>query len=145
MVKEILTSARCPVIISPASHSPVEEVVFCYDGSPSSLFAMKQFVYLLSELDAVKGTVVQIKDDDEIPAEEKRMVMTWLNRHYNFADFIALRGSGEKDLLNYLGGKKNAIVVMGAYGRSMLSRFFRQSHADMLIKELAYPLFIAHY
>ncbi len=37
------------------------------------------------------------------------------------------------------------MVVMGAYGRNMLSRFFRQSHADLLIKTLAYPVFSTHF
>lgn len=145
LVKEILASAQCPVIIAPVAHNLIEEIVFCYDGSPSSLFAMKQFVYLLPEPDSVRATVVQVNKSEEIPEAEKKRVMQWLSRHYNYADFVALKGNGENELLTYLLKKKHAMVVMGAYGRNMLSRFFRQSHADLLIKTMAYPLFITHY
>ena len=34
---------------------------------------------------------------------------------------------------------------MGAYGRSPVSRFFRKSHADIIIKTTALPIFIFHY
>ena len=145
LVKEILASAHCPVIIAPVLHKDIEEIVFCYDGSPSSLFAMKQFVYLFPDQDSTRATVVQVNKTEDIPELEKKRIMQWLSRHFNYADFIVLKGDGENELLNYLRKKKHAMVVMGAYGRSMLSRFFRQSHADLLIKTLAYPLFITHY
>jgi hypothetical protein len=145
LVKEILASAHCPVIIAPVLHNDIEEIVFCYDGSPSSLFAMKQFVYLFPDQESTRATVVQVNKTGDIPDLEKKRIMQWLSRHFNYADFIVLKGEGENELLNYLLRKKHAMVVMGAYGRSMLSRFFRQSHADLLIKALAYPLFIAHH
>jgi len=145
VVRKILASALCPVVIAPASHSPIEEIVFCYDGSPSSVYAMKQFVYLFPDQDSARATVVQANEAEKIPENEKKRVMQWLSRHYNYADFIALKGDGENELLNYLLKKKHAMVIMGAYGRNMISRFFRQSHADLLIKTLAYPVFIAHH
>lgn len=145
VVKEILASANCPVVIAPALHSSIEEIVFCYDGSPSAVYALKQFVYLFPDQDTAKATVVQVNESESIPEAEKKRVMQFLSRHYNYADFIALKGDGENELLNYLLKKKHAMVVMGAYGRNMLSRFFRKSHADLLIKTLDFPLFIAHY
>ena len=33
---------------------------------------------------------------------------------------------------------------MGAYGRNDLSQFFKISHADILIKTVTQPIFIAH-
>ena len=40
--------------------------------------------------------------------------------------------------------KENELVVLGAYRRSGFSRMFRPSMADILMKEVDTPLFIAH-
>jgi hypothetical protein len=40
--------------------------------------------------------------------------------------------------------KENELVILGAYRRSELSRWFKTSMADTLMKELDTPLFIAH-
>ena len=48
-VKNILNNAECPVIISPEIFNGIDNIVFCYDGSKSSVFAMKQFTYLFPE------------------------------------------------------------------------------------------------
>jgi hypothetical protein len=40
--------------------------------------------------------------------------------------------------------KGNELVVLGAYRRSQISRWFKTSMADILMKELETPLFIAH-
>jgi len=144
-VRELLAGAQCPVMIAPSANTAVDEVVFCYDGSPSALFAMKQFTYLLPEMTDTKGTIVQVKKSDELPTEEKRRATAWLSRHFSYADYVTLEGKPEDELITYLLKKKSCMVVMGAYGRNMVSRFFRHSHADLLIKTLAYPLFITHY
>ena len=53
-------------------------------------------------------------------------------------------GAVADQLFGYLIEKKNAIVVMGAYGRSMLSRFFKPSQARLIIRTINLPIFIAH-
>lgn len=143
-IKDLLAKSQCPVIIAPSVNTAVEEIVFCYDGSPSALFAMKQFTYLLPELTDTKGTIVQVKKGEVAPEERKRLT-AWLSRHFNYTEYMLLDGNPEDELVSYLLKKKHVMVVMGAYGRSTVSRFFRHSHADLLIKTLAYPLFITHY
>jgi nucleotide-binding universal stress UspA family protein len=39
---------------------------------------------------------------------------------------------------------QNAVIVSGAYRRTTVSRWFRQSMADVLMREIKSPLFIAH-
>lgn len=144
LLQHLLAAAQCPVIIAPSSFTPVNEVVFCYDGSPSSIFAMKQLTYLLPELGESKATAVQISEED-IPASEKKCITTWMSRHFESSDFVTLKGNTEQALFDYLFKKQQTLVVMGAYGRSIVSRLFKHSHADLLIKTLACPLFITHY
>ncbi|HEY9258568.1 universal stress protein [Chitinophaga sp.] len=144
LLQDLLATAQCPVIIAPSSFTPVNEVVFCYDGSPSAVFAMKQLTYLLPELGEAKATVFQMSDE-EMPAAKRKRMMTWLSHHFESSDIITIKGNSDQVLFEYLLKKQHALVVMGAYGRSMVSRLFRHSHADLLIKTLAYPLFITHY
>ena len=48
-VKDILKGAECPVIIAPGRITTIDELVFTYNGSASSLFAIKQFTYLFPQ------------------------------------------------------------------------------------------------
>lgn len=144
LLQRLLVAAQCPVIIAPSSPTPIHEVVYCYDGSASAVFAMKQLTYLLPELGEARATVIQINDED-IPAGERKQLSNWLSRHFETSDIVNLKGKSEQVLFDFLLKKQHALVVMGAYGRNMVSRLFRHSHADLLIRTLAYPLFITHY
>jgi len=68
-----------------------------------------------------------------------------MKRHYPTAEYITLKGLAEFEILRYLHEEKqNTMVVLGAYRRGRVSRWFRESMADALMKELNMPLFIAH-
>jgi nucleotide-binding universal stress UspA family protein len=54
-----------------------------------------------------------------------------------------IKGPAEKELLNFLLRKKT-LVVMGAYGRGIISRFFHQSMAEQLVDLSLFPVFITH-
>jgi hypothetical protein len=142
--KDILANAECPVIIAPENFEEIEEIVFTCDGSRSSLFAIKQFCYLFPELDDKKVTLVHVNEGAENEEEEKEQLKEWISSHYSSIGFETLRGDTETELLDYLLKKKNAFVVMGAYGRSMLSLFFKRSRAELLIKTITPAIFITH-
>jgi len=55
-----------------------------------------------------------------------------------------LKGDPDSKLFEELLVRKNIFLVMGAYGRNAVSRFFKRSQADMLIKAVSQPIFIAH-
>lgn len=143
-VKEILAAARCPVMIPPAMNLPPEEIIFCYDGSPSAIFAMKQLTYLFPEFSELKATVLQVRKG-EMPDAEKKRINSWLSRHFGYTDIVVLNGDPEDELWKFLLYRKNPLVVMGAYGRNLISRLVNRSHADIIIKTIAQPVFITHY
>jgi hypothetical protein len=144
-VKDILKDAECPVIIAPESFEGVDEIVFTYDGSASSIFAMKQFTYLFTELDDKKVTVFHVNENGEWNADEKRRISRWLQNHYSVIGFQTPEGDASYEMLAYLLRKKNVFIVMGAYGRTAFSRYFKHSHADILLKTITQPIFIAHH
>ena len=144
VVKDVLKDVECPVVIAPENFEGIEEIVFTYDGSKSSMFAIKQFCYLFPKLDDKKVTLLQVDDKNLCSAEERERLKEWLSSHYSSIGFETLRGDSKTELLASLLNKNNTFIVMGAYGRNTLSQFFQASHASLLIKTLNRAIFIAH-
>lgn len=143
-VKDVLNDTECPVIIAPESFDGINEIVFTYNGSKSSMFAIKQFCYLFPQLEDKKVTVIEVDEDGQCTADEKEKFREWINTHYSSVGFEVLRGDTESELFAYLLRKENVFIVMGAYGRSTVSQFFKHSRADLLIKTITQALFISH-
>ncbi|SDM12646.1 hypothetical protein SAMN05421813_106132 [Daejeonella rubra] len=145
IVKDILKKANCPVIISPLSFDGIEELIFTYNGSLSSVFAIKQFTYLFPEYFDKRVTVVQVNKDGIWPYKDKEKLKEWLKNHYSDLHFLALEGNTESELMSFLFRRENMFIVMGAYSRNALSQFFSESTAEILIKTLTQPIFISHH
>lgn len=145
-VKEILSRAECPVILAPAKDVDIREIVFCYDGSASAVFAVKQATYLFPEFRAVNVLLLAVKkSENEDTSEDERRMMAWLQAHYTHVTYTALNGTTKDQLLTYFLRKEKKLVVLGAYGRTALSNFFRPSAADTLVRTVDLPLFITHF
>jgi nucleotide-binding universal stress UspA family protein len=145
-VKEVLAKAECPVLLSPEKFEDVEEIDFCYDGSASSVFAIKQFTYLMPQFRGTKVNVLEVNPrNKEEYKEADRKMMGWLRANYPSVCYHSLKGDTKGELFTYLFMTKKRLIVMGAYGRSMLSNFFKRSSADILIRTVDLPLFITHH
>ncbi|HVM86964.1 MAG TPA: universal stress protein [Puia sp.] len=144
-VKDILHDAGCPVIIPPENSSDVDNIIFCYDGSKSSIFAIKQFTYLFPALAEKKAEVVYINKETEPVTDEDFEVTQWLKYHYSNIEFIALDKALTESFFEYLMEKKNDFVVMGAYGKGLLSQFFEYDPDEQEVRLNKLPIFIAHY
>lgn len=143
-VRNVLQEAECPVIIAPYTSRPVEEIYFAYDGSRSSVYAIKQFAYLLPELAQKKVTILSVRRDHLDTIEEPYKMKEWLKAHYSPVEYVVLKGDPTDQIFSYLLEKKEGILVMGAYGRNVLSRLFQPSRARLAVRTLDMPIFIAH-
>ena len=143
-IESLLEKAECPVILSPASFEGIDEIVFAYDGTASSVFAIKQFTYLLPELSEKRMIVMQAAKEESQTITERTRIEELLRPHYSSVKFSTVDGDPDGALFEYLLGKKNAFLVMGAYGRTIISRFFHRSMASRLISTLNIPVFITH-
>ncbi|HEX2630437.1 MAG TPA: universal stress protein, partial [Chitinophagaceae bacterium] len=144
-VKDVLKDSECPVIIAPENFEGVNEIIFTYDGSASSVFAMKQFTYLFPQLDDKKVTVLHVEDGEQWSETERKHLGAWLQNHYSSIGFDTKSGDATYEMLAYLFLRHNIFIVMGAYGRNALSRYFKHSHADILMRTITQPIFIAHH
>ncbi len=145
-IRDLLSDAQCPVLVVPQKYSPVEKIILLYDGEPSAVHAMKMFSYLLPQLkhlDIEAITINSFNKDLHIP--DNKLMKEFMKRHYPKVKITVAKGLAEDEIVKQLKQvNENTLVVLGAYRRGPVSRWFRESMADTLMKELKLPLFIAH-
>jgi nucleotide-binding universal stress UspA family protein len=143
--KEILLHSECPVLLTPDLFDEVNEVVFCYDGTASSVYAIKQFIYLFPFYNNRKITILEVDHNDVEEFNESHKKLTQLlHCHFSSVHTKDLKGNPEEELFKYFFVQTGKIVVMGAYGRGTLSNLFKKSTAEILIRIVDLPLFITH-
>ncbi|NNU33399.1 universal stress protein [Mucilaginibacter sp. S1162] len=146
-IQELLEGAQCPVLLVPGVYREIERVVLLYDGKPASVHAIKMFNYLMPWLRGKATEVITVSGtgDDDVPPEGAP-VKEFIRCHYPAASYTLLNGDPEQELISYLNsGSKDCLVVLGAYQRGRISRWFRSSMADKLMQQVDVPLFIAHH
>lgn len=145
-IKELLPDVQCPVLVVPGQFKPIDKITLLYDGGPSSVFAIKMFSYLFGTFPDVPIEVFTVNDPRQgshLP--NNKLMREFIKRHFPKAKYVVAKGNTEEQILGHLRYHKgNELVVLGAYRRSELSRWFKTSMADVLMKELETPLFIAH-
>lgn len=145
-IKDLLTDVQCPVLVVPNKYKLIDKIVLLYDGSPSSLYACKMFGYLLGNLVEHHVEVLTIKNrDNSLSLPDNKLMREFIKSNFPRAKFSVKKGNAEEKVVAHLGHHKgNELAVLGAYRRSELSRWFKTSMADVLMKQLDMPLFIAH-
>ena len=145
-IRDLLTDVQCPVLLVSNNYKPIQKIVLLYDGEPSSVHAIKMFSYIIEAFNDLPTEVVTVKKSDQaLHVPDNKLMKEFMKRHFPKADYIVLKGDAENKIVKHLElEKQNALIVAGAYRRGTVSRLFRQSMADVLIKNLKNPLFIAH-
>jgi hypothetical protein len=142
--KSFLTSVRCPVILVSASHQQIEQLVFAYDDRFPGMHALKMFSYLLPAFRQLPATFVSVVPPDVRDIDYRTEITSWLAHHYPQASIQVLQGNERDVLPAFIETQTNALVVMGAYGRSSLSLLFRESMANVVMQKTAASVFVAH-
>jgi nucleotide-binding universal stress UspA family protein len=140
----ILKKSECPVIVAPTSADPVREVVFAYDGSASSVFAVREFTRVFPQFEDARVTFLEVAMDDSGAITNQKKITDYLKLHYSSIGYRVLHGKPEDELFSYFLEKKNTFLVLGAFGRSPVSSFIHRSAASLLLKTTTLPLFITH-
>ncbi len=145
-IRELLSDTQCPVLIVPQKYKPIQKIILLYDGEPSSVHAVKMFSYLLPQLKHLDTEVVSVNPvNASMHLPDNKLMKEFMKRHYPKATYTIMKGWAEDEIVKHLRSTtENALVVLGAYQRGTVSRWFRESMADTLMKELKLPLFIAH-
>ncbi len=145
-IRDLLTDAQCPVLIVPSKYKPIEKVIMLFDGEPSSVHAIKMFTYLLPELGSLKTEVISVKTpENSRHLPDNKLMKEFMKRHFPKAIYTVIKGWAEEEIVKLLQQQtSNTLVVLGAYRRGTVSRWFRESMADTLMKACELPMLIAH-
>lgn len=144
-IRDLLSEVQCPVLIAPLKWQPLEKTVMLYDGAPSSVYAIKMFSSILPETNKLPATVITVRGDDNHHVPENQLMKEFMKRHNPGAEYAVLQGDAENAILDELiKNDSRTLVVLGAYQRGTVSRWFRASMADLLMKSVPCALFIAH-
>jgi nucleotide-binding universal stress UspA family protein len=146
-IKDLLGDVQCPVLVVPSAFKSIDKIILLYDGAPAALHAIKMFSYILGNPQNLPVEVFTVKEKKktDLHLPDNKLMREFINRHFPKATFTVIKGDAELEISNYpRNHPENELVVLGAYQRSELSRWFKMSMADILMKELNMPLFIAH-
>lgn len=145
-IREVLAATECPVFLVPDA-KPVEKAVLLFDGSPNSVYAIKQFSYVMNSVKGLEIEVLTVTEEGgnkHLP--DNRLMKEFMKRHFPAAAFRVIQGKvPEIEIIEALRNDNGkSLVVLGAYKRGLVSRWFKESMADTLMRNLKNPLFIAH-
>jgi hypothetical protein len=143
-LKDLLSDAHCPVCLVPGRAQGVEQIVLCYDGSDTGIYALKLYSYLFPQWRDKHTTLLTVSGTPKAGAGEEH-ILSWLHQHFTNAGRERLSGNAQREIVQYVaryGG--STLVVLGAYGRGAVSRLLHQSTADALLQQTGASLFIAH-
>ncbi len=145
-IRNLLSEVQCPVLIVPHAFENYEKIILLYDGEPSSVFAIKSFSYILPTLKYLDTEVISVNSDKQsLHLPDNTLMKEFMKRHYPEATYTVLQGNTEEEIIKKLRNEgAQTLVVLGAYRRGMVSRWFRPSMADVLMESLNLSLFIAH-
>lgn len=143
-LKQALHDVECPVIIIPEKCDFPQSNILSYDGSESSVNAIKQFTYLFPELTGHSTMVVYAKKKNENEFPEEQNIKELLSLHYPQLTWLKFEADPKKYFATWVSEKKSAILVSGAFGRSGFSMMFKKSFITDVISDHRVPVFIAH-
>lgn len=143
-LQNVLEIAECPVVVVPEQFSFPEKNILSYNGSSSSVFAIKQFAYLFPELANHETILVYFNEDQDKDLPHREELIELATQHYRNLNVTKMDLDPRKYLDTWLMENRKSILVCGSYGRSAWLQAFRKSFVSEIIGSHRMPVFIAH-
>lgn len=139
-----LAESHCPVLMINKDYTNTDTLVFAYDDKLSSIYAIRLFTYLFGFYNNLPVHFVSVLPTNVLGLEYDDLIREWLPLHYPNAKIEIIKGETKSELTNYINILSNPLIIMSAFGRSSLSRFFKESLANYVMTQTNAPIFIAH-
>jgi nucleotide-binding universal stress UspA family protein len=144
-LKDLLADAHCPLLLISKNAVVVEKIYVAYDGSTSSMYALKMFSYIFPEYKNFNIHFFQISKSEDSEITQLNELESWVAQHYANANYELIKGNTDIELMEHIRyDAEKTILVMGAYSGSSIRRLFLKSTADAIIKNTNVSLFITH-
>jgi nucleotide-binding universal stress UspA family protein len=140
-LKDALHNTECPVILVPEEYQFPSRIILAYDGSASSVYAIRQFAQLLPRLCSL-DTILVFAGNNSVPDKELIQELTAMH----FAKLTMTQLSTENNDVNkWFSSNRGGLIVSGSFGRSNISRLFTKSFIMEQVRSHSSPIFIAHH
>jgi hypothetical protein len=143
-IKDLLDETECPVLMVPETFEFPCKNIIAYDGSASSVYAIKQFAYLFPELTSNETLLFFSKNDEERELPYETCIQELGSQHFQNLTLLKLHMDAKKYFATWINEERKAILISGSFGRSTISQLFRKSFLTDVIAEHHLPLFMAH-
>lgn len=143
-LEETIHKAECPVLVLPENYVPPKSIILAYDGSESSVFAIKQFAYVLPGFCRLSTLVAYANPEEHANIPELSGIEELASRHFSDLTFFKLEADARAYFNTWLQDIGNAMLVAGAYGRTGISGLLKQHFLQEIINDHKLPVFIAH-
>ncbi len=144
-LKNTLREVECPVIVVPEKFNFPATNILAYDGSESSVYAIKQFAYLFPELVTNSTILIYAKEKEKQQLPDEVNIEELTTRHFQDLTITKLELDPKKYLNTWLSEQQSPIFVSGSFGRTAISGLFHKSFVNDIIKEHSIPVFITHH
>lgn len=142
-LKDLLHVSECPVFAVPEKFTFPTTIILAYDGSESSLFAIKEFANLFPELCERKTMLVYgYGENEHIP--ELNTIKDLASCHFSNFGIYRLHIDQQHHFNTWLQDISSPLVVSGSFGRSHLYEFIRRSFVSDTIHDHKAIVFVAH-
>jgi hypothetical protein len=142
--EHILSHVHYPVYFTSENDLP-KKAILMYNGAESAKFAIEKYKTLLPEFGDISADLVSINLPEEKESEKEEYIKTHLQSHFTNLSVKPLNGKVEKELKGFLQQySEHILIIMGAFGRTAVSRFFHQSLGNVVLDNTRMSLFIAH-
>jgi hypothetical protein len=142
--EHVLSHVHCPVYFTSEKDMP-ERVILMYNGAESASFAIEKYKTLLPEFSDLPTDLVSINFPEEKESGKQEYIKNYLQSHFTNLSITPLKGKVEKVLKSFLQQySEHTLIIMGAFGRTDVSRFFHQSLGNVVLENTRMSLFIAH-
>ena len=143
-LKTSLHEVECPVVIVPDNFSSPQHTIITFDGTESSARAIKNFAYLFPEMAHNHTRVITFTSKNNVSNESDARIRELVSVHFPDHKFIHSDVDSGRYFSNWNINNKPAIVVCGAFGRSMMSVLFKHSFIAEVLSDRKLPVFISH-
>jgi nucleotide-binding universal stress UspA family protein len=139
--RSIIVNSACPVLGVPGNAAEAKRVVLSYDGSPAAKEALFVAAYF-GEVWRTDLVVFSALDGSRVKADVQDYVRRYLEFHEVEAKYILTERGAMDQLKKIVDDQNPDLILMGAYGISMLRQIMDGSALDYMLRQSSVPLLI---
>ena len=143
-IGDLLGHIECPAMLVPLTAPKIENVILAYDGSKSAHLAIEKFMKIFPSYTGQPTQLVTVNRFEE-KMLHKEFINETLRTTFKNLSITQLEGDEKEEMIEFLRKYPvNTVVVIGGYGRNVLSRLFHASMTNAILQNTRVSVFIAH-